>query len=256
MLKKDIPCFAINVEKNTYRRDRVLAQREKSGLDIQLFKAITPNEIDQYPHRYSRDRALRFTGRELQKTELACALSHITLWRRLLDDPDHDCYLIMEDDVEIKTHLPSLIESLALAGPFVVKFTGKKQRPMRKIHALSEGLSLYLYAYGPLDLACYLINKEAARRLVPYCETIFTPVDIMMDRSYMHGVPIYGVFPYPVEAPIIYDPNNPIRSDIGVRNDDYKETRTVLSMISSRFYRVAGSVMRHMATLKLYLTAA
>lgn len=249
----DIPCFVINLEKNAYRRDKVLAQRDKSGLDITVFKAVTPADIDRYPHRYNTDRARRFTGRELRPTEVACALSHLTLWRRLLDDPRHDRYLIMEDDVDISVNLHDIVASLDLNGAYIVKFTGKKKRPMRKVTDLCHGLSLYRYAYGPLDMACYLMSKDAARRLVPYCESIFTPIDIMLDRSYIHGVPIYGVLPYPVDAPIIYDPNNPIRSDIGVRDDAYKQNRTFASIVSSRAYRLAGSVMRHMAAIRLFI---
>ena len=31
---------------------------------------------------------------------VGCALTHMNLWKRLMDDKEHDFYLIIEDDVE------------------------------------------------------------------------------------------------------------------------------------------------------------
>jgi len=41
-----------------------------------------------------------FTGNDFgaKRGFIGCALSHLTVWKQLLDDPEHDMYLIMEDD--------------------------------------------------------------------------------------------------------------------------------------------------------------
>ena len=123
---------------------------------------------------------------------------------------------------------------------------------MRWVATLASGQQLVRYAYGPLAPAAYLVSKRGAARLAAYCASLFTPLDLMMDRSYDHGVPVYGVMPYPVHAEFCMDPANPLFSDIGTRGK-FADDITVTERISVRFHRIVGSLKRQVAAAILRL---
>ncbi|MDP9412578.1 MAG: hypothetical protein M3Q08_00420 [Pseudomonadota bacterium] len=43
-----------------------------------------------------------------------------------------------------------------------------------------------------------MINKRAAEKLVRHLQTVLRPADIAMEAAWLHGVPNYAVFPFPV----------------------------------------------------------
>lgn len=245
--------FAINVKSNEYRRNHIMGQQEKSGLEINIFEAITPETLHTTAHKYTDKRSRRFTGRCLKETEKACAMSHITLWRQLLNDSKVDYYLIIEDDANITDNLAGIIDSIDFSKIDFLKLSGKIKRKKRLIQKLANDLGVYKYSFGPLDTAAYMINKKAAKRLIDYCEYMFTPVDIMMDRSFDHGVPIYGVYPYPIEAEFCFDENSPMYTSIGQRNEKYAEDITFTEKFCKRYFRLISSLKRKIAILKLQL---
>ena len=220
---------------------------------MSVFKAITPDDIGSIDHSYDEAKARCFTGRPLMLTEIACALSHITLGRELLDDNEVDHYLILEDDIEIKQNIAVILNNKSLFNVGLLKLSGQHKRPMKKISNINNKLSLYKYAYGPLDAACYLINKESAKKLIEHCKTVHTPIDILMDRSYDHKVDVYGVFPYPVHTEMCYDKENPLITSIGNRDKKYADDIKVYEKILVRFQRWTGSIKKLISTLKLFV---
>ena len=243
--------FAISLVSNEYRRQHILAQQEVAGLKINIFDAITPDTASKANIDYTASKALTFTGRHLMDTEIACALSHMTLWKQLLDDNECDYYLILEDDVSITDNIEVILENLDLTDVSFLKLSGQCKRPNKKICSDDDTYSLYRYAFGPLDAACYLINKHTAATLLNYCRDLKAPIDILMDRSYDHGVPIYGIMPYPVKTQFCFDENNPLYSDVGVRNSDYKKKRSLKVKILMRYHRLSGSFKRKLAAIRL-----
>ena len=98
-----------------------------------------------------------------------------------------------------------------------------------------------------------MISKKGAEKLIGYCEYLFAPVDIMMDRSFDHGIPIYGIFPYPVVADFCFDENSPMFTSIGKRDSKYVEDITISERIWQRYYRFLGSIKRKYANWTLNL---
>ncbi|AJY46556.1 glycosyltransferase family 25 protein [Martelella endophytica] len=250
-----IKAFVINVASNTYRRDHFMAQAERLGMPVTVFDAVTPQTMDMSELRYDEGRARRFTGRPMMETEKACALSHLSLWRALQRDEIADYYLILEDDAVIARDIAAVLAEIDLAPIDFLKLSGKKERPMRVVSELASGARLVRYAFGPLDTAAYLVSRRGAERLAAYCTQLFTPLDLMMDRSYDHGVPVYGVMPYPVHAEFCMDPEHPLFSDIGTRGK-FADDITLLERITVRLHRIVGSVKRQLSALMLRFSSA
>ncbi len=245
--------FAINVASNDYRRNRILDQAKKAGVDIEIYNAVTPDTMGGLHHTYTKDYARQFTGRELMPTEIAAGLSHIQLWRQLQNDKDVDYYLILEDDIDIDHNMSEIIQSLDMTDIHLLKLSGQLNRPMKKVKDLSNDFTLYRYAFGPLDAAAYLISKHGAKQLEQYCLTLHAPIDILMDRSYDHGVTIYGVLPYAASTQFNFEKSNPLFTDIGIRDTKYSDDITVIEKSMVKIHRLWGSVKRHLATIRLNL---
>jgi glycosyl transferase family 25 len=248
-----IKTFAINVPSNEFRRDRILAQSSKSGVDVQIFDAITPDTMARIHHTYNEQKTRHFTGRGLMPTEKACALSHLQLWRQLQNDNDADYYLILEDDIDVIHNMGDIINALDLSKIDFLKLSGQQNRPMKKMRDVNDDFSLYRYAFGPLDAAAYLVSKKGAQKLEAYCQTLLSPIDILMDRSYDHGVPIYGVFPYAGSTQFNFESDDPLFTDIGVRDHKYAPDITKCEKLIVKYHRLVGSLKRHLATICLHL---
>ncbi len=248
-----IKTFAINVPSNEFRRDRILAQADKAGVDIQIFPAVTPATMAGIPHDYNEKKARHFTGRGLMPTEIACGLSHIQLWRQLQNDTDADFYLILEDDIDVKHNMGDITNRLDLSNIDFLKLSGQQNRPMKKVKSINDNFDLYRYAFGPLDAAAYLISKDGAKKLETYCLTLHAPIDILMDRTYDHNVPCYGVLPYAGSTQFNFEDNDPLFTDIGVRDHKYAPDITKFEKLIVKMHRLIGSAKRHLATLHLHL---
>ena len=122
---------------------------------------------------------------------------------------------------------------------------------LKQVQGDETVFTLYRYAFGPLDAAAYLISKEGAKKLEQYCLTLHTPIDILMDRTYDHGVTAYGVLPYAASTQFNFEKDDPLFTDIGIRDKKYADDITKFEKICVRYHRLVGSAKRHLATLRL-----
>ncbi|ODN42652.1 glycosyltransferase family 25 protein [Piscirickettsia litoralis] len=78
------PVFIINLERSPERKARISQYLQNKGIEFNFIKAIdgkllTDKELE---HWYCSKSSMQFMQRELIKTEVACALSHINLYKK------------------------------------------------------------------------------------------------------------------------------------------------------------------------------
>ncbi len=244
--------WVINVKKNIVRKNFITKQLNNTGINFKIFDAITPSSKIEFKHYYNERRTEIHYGRPLMKTELACALSHISLWKKLINQDKYKHFLILEDDVTIDKGINNLLKSYDFSSLDLIKFSGQHQRPEKKIASLIQGRKLYLQAYGPLDASGYLISKNAARTILPHALKLNFAIDVIMDRSFEHKIPIYSVKPYPVTSEWHNDPKDPLFTDIGVRTNKYSTNRSYFDRLKTKLIRIQTSYYRRLARLRLF----
>lgn len=244
--------WAINVRKNIIRKNFITNQLKNTGVNFKIFEAITPFSKVEFKHYYNPRRTEIHYGRPLMPTELACALSHISLWKKLINQDKYKHFLIFEDDVIIDNDINNLLKSYDFSSLDLVKFSGQHQRPEKKVASLIQGRKLYRQAYGPLDASGYLISKNAAKKILPHALKLNFAIDVIMDRSFEHKVPIYAVKPYPVISEWHNDPKDPLYTDIGVRTYKYSTNRSFFDRLKTKLIRIKTSYYRRLARLKLF----
>lgn len=86
--------FVISLENADKRRLHIQQEFSKQGIDFNFFDAVTPATNEQIAKTLQID----ILHTALKSKEISCALSHISLWQKMLDD-NIDYMAIFEDDI-------------------------------------------------------------------------------------------------------------------------------------------------------------
>ena len=149
-----------------------------------------------------------------------------------------------EDDTTLLADLPKLIKEVDLHTIDFLKLSGQHKRLEKEQRALSEPYKLMKLAHGPLDAGAYLITKKGADRLEKYCSTMHMAIDVLMDRSYSHGVPIYSIQPYPAQTLQNENEGHPLCSNIGPRPNKYDPDKPFGERMITRILRLISSCQK------------
>jgi len=110
---------------------------------------------------------------------IGCALTHLNLWKHLLNDKQNDYYIIMEDDIDLCDDFKEkmrLLEPKFLSNEFLFLGYHMFSEERKKVHGLYndnfENIEIYplnkqLYIGGYF---CYSINKKGAQEMIDYIE--------------------------------------------------------------------------------------
>ena len=167
-------CFVINLEKNTARLDNFLDSFNHSDLSpmgVQRFNAILGKNIDL--KQYVTERAYtqiisaekngyRLRHYELTRGAVGCFLSHTALYKKLLNDPDADQYIIFEDDAYIPPDTLTRIVFLLENAPKewdILMFGVIRGVPVA-VGEIFTQLKTWWGLYG------YVINKKGAKKFM------------------------------------------------------------------------------------------
>jgi len=167
----------VNLERRVDRRDKTKKLLNECGFDFfEFVKAIDGKNITND----TEDLEL-FIGNDFgsRRGFIGCALSHYNLWKQLLNDQEHDYYLILEDDFEVCSNFKAKIEkNIEEIKSKPIIFFGysmfKKERDnVKDIYDIESDeitikkLNRNLYIGGTF---CYSINKKGAKYMIDYIE--------------------------------------------------------------------------------------
>jgi glycosyl transferase family 25 len=205
------PAWVINLKRSPERRKYITAHLHELGLPFELIEAVdgrnlTPQELAAL---YSAERAITYSRRELAPGEVGCCLSHLKLYRRMVDK-NIDEALILEDDVIIhadffeiikrKTLFPKDWELILLYhGSAPISFWQRQ-----RLYQQYQCVKFAGVAYGTLG---YLIRQSAARKLLSCAYPICAPMDQLAGGGIRTGVRLYGINPPCMQQLFANDPH-------------------------------------------------
>lgn len=194
-----IETFIIHLERAVERRQQV----EKIAAAVQIPARVLP-AIDwktlpegEFQRRAGKKLAKPHFPFTLQKSEIACFLSHRQAWAEI-SRRGLDAALIIEDDIEIN---PSIFNAaFELALPFLpesgfIRFPERRREGESLILAQREGQVLFRPAISGLGMVAQLVDANCARQLLTHSETFDRPVDGFLQLHWLHGVEPLTVFP-------------------------------------------------------------
>lgn len=166
----DIPIYVINLKKNTDRLENINNIMNKYNLKYKKFNAIygkemTNDEINKNVNNFCKTILCN-------KGIVGCAMSHITLWKQLINDNKSDKYLILEDDINDidimqLNNLINYINNNNLEFNYINLYCGGPfcKKSLKKEIIINNNLKLNesIFFFGTVG---YIINKNGAKKLI------------------------------------------------------------------------------------------
>jgi glycosyl transferase, family 25 len=200
-----VRAYVINLARSSDRRAHITAELKKAGLEYEFITAVDGQELDL------GDPAIidpSFVTRIIFPAGSAgCALSHVNVYRKVIDD-GVDAALVIEDDVMLPADIVSLADAVAgqLSGAEVALLSFDSPEPCRVSREGSVSLPSQRLLALPIDLTqprstgTYVITREACERMAKSLLPIKVQAD-MWWSFYREGLldRVRCVVPMPVE---------------------------------------------------------
>ncbi|MGU3496063.1 glycosyltransferase family 25 protein [Xanthobacteraceae bacterium A53D] len=186
----------ISMPSATARRQVTSDMLSGKGLAWSYFDAHTALSCPDLHYDEAMAR-IRF-GRPLGRTEMAVYSSHYAVWSAFVERGDSEYLLVLEDDVLLDMDFPiaAFAAFCGRHGMDYVRLFGKHYA-----HAVRIGFyydrSLVRFATSPAGTQAYILSRAGARRLLDHCRSLDATIDLVMDRFWETGLPLYSIFPYP-----------------------------------------------------------
>ena len=241
MCKINTPIFVINLKKDTDRKDRIKNILRSRKLNFNFIDAVDGNQLtsNEINSIYDKNMSLFRSKRELKPSEIGCALSHLSIYKRMLKD-DIEEAIILEDDIILNDNFERFSSSLnifprdwdlILLGhsdtPSGLTDLCKIKVPLNNnIYALSVAKPLVTVggAYG------YIINKSGARKILNKAKKLYQPIDNYTGDYRI--VNLYAVYPNTVR--VNFNLESSIQND---RDEAINELRSVTYQTRKRLKR-------------------
>ncbi|GAA4335162.1 glycosyltransferase family 25 protein [Pigmentiphaga soli] len=192
--------YVISLADAAARRGDIVRQLEAAGLPFTIFDAVDGRALgaDELARCYDGDAARR-QYRDMSRGEIGCALSHLGVYRRLLEE-GRPWALVLEDDAQLGERLPAVLRALedALdAGrpdvtllTHVDKYTRHGARRLDQTHRLVRRYGDWWLAHG------YVVTRAAAQRMLEALRPVRTAADSWARFERQGIVALRAVVPY------------------------------------------------------------
>ena len=200
-----LPVFVVSLPRSVERRRPLLAALTRLGVAHEVVEAADGETLVR--HRevpWSDATTLEpqpLLGRRLTPGEIGCAVSHVTLWRRIAAGSTRA--VVLEDDcqvaetfAEVLNRLQAEAWDLVLLGHRSTRRSAEAGatpalggRPLGPRHRLARLVEFATGAYA------YAISPPGAARLARFAEPIRVPVDWVTGYAPAAGVRLHGVTP-------------------------------------------------------------
>lgn len=196
----DLMCnFVISLKQAEKRRRHIESEFGKQAIPFGFFDAITPEQVVFQAQRLG----INIQNTVLSTGELACLLSHVSLWQYALEHGlPH--ITIFEDDVYLGNNAQSFLGTTAWIPPecHVLKLEGFATEVLADFsptHSLPHSRKLFRLQHKHMGAAGYVLSQHAVQKLIAYTQTHqpLRPVDhIVFDDYLLSGdLPIFQMLP-------------------------------------------------------------
>lgn len=235
-----IPAYVINLDFEVERKAFMAHQLEAAGIPFEIVSAVKGKALDPafVSTIYDEQQTLKTQGKPLSLGEIGCALSHLSVYRTLIQN-NTPASLILEDDALLHPDLPKVLQPLgeriaAEDKPVVYLLTHLIRYKRGPALPVATG-----YALHPMVDACcahgYLINNAAAKEMLQLFSPITYPIDAWKRIAETGRIRIKGLNPYVIGHSLHAKDSN-IEQARGVVSDDFEPKGLERIGFYCRFY--------------------
>lgn len=193
-------CFVINLAKDTTRRSQIVGQLNELGIDHEVFPAVNGKELtpEEMLRDYDLARAHR-DDRDMSVGEIGCALSHLGVYRRMLESGTAAA-LVLEDDAKLDRSTAGILTALQpLMGdekPLVVLLSCVFRTSYFSSTPLVPGYVASSVLEGAWGAHGYVLNRAAAAALLQGLYPVRLRADVWNRFKKERLIELRAVVPY------------------------------------------------------------
>ncbi len=192
------PIWVISLQRSTDRRAHIIQHLTEHKLSFEIIDAIDGRQLtsEQLAH-YDARQTIQNLGREMVPAEIACALSHRSLYQRMVDQ-NLDEVLILEDDAVLQYGFLAVLgyrSSFPKDWELVLLCHNRAIDSAWYHHPLVEHFKVVRFARRVMSSAGYLLKQSAARKLLAAGHSVCAPSDYLTGGKVRIGIRIYGIWP-------------------------------------------------------------
>jgi glycosyl transferase family 25 len=192
-----LTAFVINLDRSPERLRAVTEALHHYGINWERVAAVDGHklDLDQTPE-FSLVGYRRLHGKEINRAEVGCYLSHVRAFRQFLAS-DHQYALILEDDAVFYANPSALLASLMAQSQHwdVAKLSGYHSGSPVSLCALDGEHDLCVAITKHTGANAYLVNRHAAQTYVERLLPMKLPYDHAFDRPWLYGLKFRMVNP-------------------------------------------------------------
>ena len=268
MKNKISPVFIINLKKDIEKKEYMQELCQKYNLQIEFMEAVDGRALSEeaIAEVYSSKRTIDVFGRELSRGEIGCALSHKTIYEKILHD-NIEIALVLEDDINFNEDIITLLNlkntfpqnwELILLGHHT-----DYSREVDTVASIWNQMQLtanYTLArpsekgYGTYG---YLITKNGAIKLLGNLDIIEKPIDHYTGDSQYINLYIINPTPIKIHEQLSEDHNsmherNLLNSSQNLETFKNKVRQLLTRLLLLKSFSIMKSFFKQFKILKKY----
>jgi glycosyl transferase family 25 len=222
---KTIQILVISLEHSLERRKKVSEELSQTNLSWSFVDAVDGRKLSYPISEYSAKKVKRLLGFPLTPNEIGCFLSHKKAWESSVKK--NLITLVFEDDFILLPHFEQVIHQLIINPQAwgLVRLQALNSCSDTVLIEYDE-FALYKNHDDPLGATAYLVNPNAAAKLIRHSSSIYEPLDHYLEHHQKHGVPMLAIKPCPVDI-------SQVESTIADRPNDRKPIKGIKKRMRS-----------------------
>ena len=245
-MTQEIPIFIINLKKDIDKRKHMEALCKQHALSYQFTDAVYGKELSAsvLSTVYKKEESIYAVGRELAKGEIGCALSHLNIYKQMLEE-NIDKAIILEDDILIEDNFSSIISSIDKfpdnwevillgynTGVRKDKATPSSFWDQTQITPHHNIVRLIQTAFGT---HAYLLNLQGAKRLIEQLHIIKKPIDLYTGDD--RHINLYAISPRLARLHPELSKQSTILDERNEKTIHDRRKKTLANKLKLEFYR-------------------
>ena len=223
--------YLINLARSTDRLAACARQLDAHDLSYERIDAVNGDDMQSSIISDVYDFNKSSYHKHMTKGEIACYLSHVQTWQRIVDEK-LDYAVILEDDILLQDGIQDGLDAISsINEPWDLIKLAEAPIKRRVEHYIPiEDFSLVTYNKVPVRTCAQVISITGAKKLLANSASITRPIDIELQYWWESDLCVFGLQPYTVA------PDHKLFSEIDKDQNRKKAKQSFLKKVVSGFY--------------------
>lgn len=223
--------YLINLARSTDRLAACARQLDAHDLSYERIDAVDGDDMHSSTIRDVYDFNKSSYHKHMTEGEIACYLSHVKTWQRIVDEK-LDYAVILEDDILLQEGIQQALNAIAsIDEPWdLIKLAEAPIKRKVEHYIPVEDFSLVTYNKVPIRTCAQVISFAGAKKLLANSSRVTRPIDVELQYWWESELCVFGLQPYTVA------PNPQLFSEIDKGQNRKKAKQSFLKKVVRGFY--------------------